>query len=399
MTAAKIDQKYMRRALKLAALGRFSTSPNPKVGAVLVAGRQIIGTGYHQQAGCPHAEINALNAAKAAGFAVAGAVMYVTLEPCAHQGRTGACADALVAAKVAKVVIATLDPNPKVAGKGVARLQQAGIAVVVGVLADKARFLNRGFICQMARATPWVILKTASSLDAKTAMANGESQWITGSQARQDVHRWRLACDAVITGSGTIRADNPSLNARYVPAAHFASRDGVPICAQPLRVVLAHDLNIDPRSHIFQNQGSVLLICSNRVLKTQAEQFCHQVRQCAQNTANVEVVCQPNAQIDLTQVLQLLAARQCQCVLVEAGATLATGFWQAGLVDEWLYYLAPKIMGKSARTVLTADFARLADCHNMRLKKPQKKGADVLLRFLLRDKNYLATLCAAATED
>ena len=314
------DTQHMQHALALAWQGRFSTSPNPRVGCVIAHGSQIVGQGYHVQAGAPHAEVHAL---AQAGALARGATAYVTLEPCAHHGRTPPCAEALVRAGVSRVVAAMQDPNPLVAGKGLAILRQAGIQTAGGLCEAEARALNRGFLSRIERQRPFVKLKIAASLDGKTALSNGASQWITGEAARADVQIQRAESCAVLTGIGTILADNPQLNVR------------IPTIRQPLRIVLDRQLRTPARSRIIQDGGETL-ICT----QSPANPFA--------DYPNVHIYRQPEN--DLSSLLAHLAREhQIGELMVEAGSTLATAFIQADLADEIVYYQAPKILGDSAR--------------------------------------------------
>ena len=318
------DTQHMQLALALAWQGRFSTSPNPRVGCVIVHGSQIVGQGYHVQAGAPHAEVHAL---AQAGALARGATAYVTLEPCAHHGRTPPCAEALVRAGVSRVVAAMQDPNPLVAGKGLAILRQAGIQTAGGLCEAEARALNRGFLSRIERQRPFVKLKIAASLDGKTALANGASQWITGEAARADVQIQRAESCAVLTGIGTILADNPQLNVR------------IPTIRQPLRIVLDRQLRTPACSHIIQDGGNTLICTQNT---TAANPFA--------DCPNVQIDRQPEN--DLARLLAHLAQQhQIGELMIEAGSTLATAFIQADLVDEIVYYQASKILGDSARGI------------------------------------------------
>lgn len=315
------DTHHMRHALALAWQGRFSTSPNPRVGCVIAHGSQIVGQGYHVQAGAPHAEVHAL---AQAGALARGATAYVTLEPCAHHGRTPPCAEALVRAGVSRVIAAMQDPNPLVAGKGLAILRQAGIQVASGLCEIEARALNRGFLSRLERQRPFVKLKIAASLDGKTALSNGASQWITGEAARADVQIQRAESCAVLTGIGTILADNPQLNVR------------IPTIRQPLRIVLDRQLRTPIRSQIIQDGGNTLICTQNPTANPFAD------------CPNVRIHRQPEN--NLSQLLAQLAQQyQIGELMIEAGSTLATAFIQADLVDEIVYYQAPKMLGDSAR--------------------------------------------------
>ncbi len=321
------DSQWMSRALQLAERGLYTTSPNPRVGCVLVKDGQIIGEGWHERAGEPHAEVHALRAA--GGMALAsGATAYVTLEPCSHHGRTPPCADALIAAGISRVVVAMQDPNPLVAGRGVDRLRAAGIEVECSLMETAARELNIGFFSRMTRGLPWVRSKIAASLDGRTALANGASKWITGEAARRDVQLSRARSCAVLTGVGTVLADDPQLNVRIASER------------QPLRVVLDSELRMSPDAKILQG-GGVLIYTSTTNANKQA----------ALQAGGAEVVLMPgsNTQVDLQAVLCDLAQRGINEVLVEAGRTLNGALFKAGLVDELVLYLAPQLLGDMAR--------------------------------------------------
>ncbi|MDH2917011.1 MAG: bifunctional diaminohydroxyphosphoribosylaminopyrimidine deaminase/5-amino-6-(5-phosphoribosylamino)uracil reductase RibD [Gallionella sp.] len=324
-----VDSQWMARALQLAELGFYTTSPNPRVGCVLVKNKKNIGEGWHVRAGEPHAEVLAL---RAAGDKARGATAYVTLEPCGHYGRTPPCADALIAAGVTRVVIAMQDPNPLVAGRGIAKLKSAGIAVACGLMEATARELNIGFVSRMTRGTPWVRSKIAASLDGRTALANGQSKWITGEAARQDVQQWRARSCALMTGIGTVLADDPQLNVRGVDVAAAVR--------QPLRVVLDSELRISPDAKILQG-GNVLIYTA----------FADAEKQSALRGrgAELSVVQRAEDELDLTTVLRDLAQRGINEVLVEAGKTLNGALLKAGLVDELVLYLAPQLLGDAAR--------------------------------------------------
>jgi diaminohydroxyphosphoribosylaminopyrimidine deaminase/5-amino-6-(5-phosphoribosylamino)uracil reductase len=331
MSAA--DSQWMARALQLAAQGLNTTSPNPRVGCVLVKGDEIIGEGWHRRAGEPHAEVHAL---RAAGKKARGATAYVTLEPCNHHGRTPPCADALIAAGVARVVCAMQDPNPQVAGQGFARLRAAGIEVESGLMETAARELNIGFVSRMTRGTPWVRSKVAASLDGRTALADGTSQWITGEAARQDVQQWRARSCVVLTGIGTVLADDPQLNVR------------IDTERQPLRVVLDSALRMSPTARMLQS-GKVL-ICT-------ASQDAGKRTALERQGAEVLLLADATGQVNLPAVLRELARRGSNEVLVEAGRELNGALLQAGLVDELVLYLAPQLLGDAARGM--ADLGEL----------------------------------------
>jgi diaminohydroxyphosphoribosylaminopyrimidine deaminase/5-amino-6-(5-phosphoribosylamino)uracil reductase len=324
------DHQYMARALRLAARGLYTTDPNPRVGCVLVKDGRVVGEGWHKFAGGPHAEINAL---AQAGSEAADSTAYVTLEPCCHQGRTPPCTDALIKAGVRRVVFARQDPNPRVAGEGAGLLQAAGITVESGMLADEAVRLNPGFARRMHSGRPWVRCKLAMSLDGRTAMASGESQWITGSAARADVHRLRARSSAILTGIGTVLADDPSLTARL---------EGVDTAEikQPLRVVLDSRLRLPATARLLGLPGETLIFTGEDTA----------VQPGIENNA-VSVVKVPltSGQLDLDAVLRHLGSLEINDVHVEAGATLSGALLQAGLVDELVIYMAPHLMGDAAR--------------------------------------------------
>ena len=320
------DSRWMARALQLAERGLNTATPNPRVGCVLVRDGNVVGEGWHERTGEPHAEAHALQAAKGAAR---GATAYVTLEPCSHHGRTPPCADALIEAGVARVVAAAQDPNPQVAGQGIAKLRAAGIEVECGLMESAARELNIGFFARMTRGTPWVRSKIAMSLDGRTALANGASQWITGEAARQDVQHWRARSCAVLTGIGTVLADDPQLNVR-----------GIETSRQPLRVVVDNDLRLPPKARLLQQRG---------VLVYTATQDAEKIDALEQAGAVVMVLPDVNGQVDASAVLRDLAAQGCNEVLVEAGSKLNGALLKAGLVDELVLYLAPQLLGDMAR--------------------------------------------------
>lgn len=328
---------FMQRALELAKLGRFSTSPNPRVGCVMVQGKQIIGEGFHLQAGSPHAEIHAL---RQAGELARGATAYVTLEPCSHFGRTPPCAKALIEAGVARVVIAMLDPNPLVAGKGLAMLQAAGIETECGILENEARALNRGFLSRIERQRPFVRAKIAASLDSKTALTDGSSKWITGEAARADVQILRAESCAIITGINTILADNPQLNVRHFPTLR-----------QPIRVVLDSAFRLPEHAKVVQDgQETWVLITEKNDGHLDA-------------FANIRVFRLPenkNKQLDLKEVLTFLAKQHIGEVLLEAGATLVSAFLKEQWVDEIVLYQAPKLLGETGKNAFKLPENRAA---------------------------------------
>ena len=327
------DHQWMARALRLAERGLMTARPNPRVGCVIVRDGACVGEGWHARTGEAHAEVHAL---RAAGDAARGAIAYVTLEPCSHFGRTPPCCDALLEAGVAEVVVAMRDPNPTVAGNGLERLRQGGVRVREGVLEPGALALNAGFSRRMLRQRPWVRCKLAASLDGRTAMASGESRWITGAAARADVHRWRARSCAIVTGSGTVSADDPALTVRDVAGA----ADIPP----PLRVVLDSALTTPPSARLLAAPGPVLILTSSEDTG----------RRAALEAAGAEVerIATRSGGLDLQAVLELLARRQVNEVLVESGPTLAGAFLDGGWVDELIVYQAPHLMGHQARPLL-----------------------------------------------
>lgn len=325
---SELDHAHMRRALDLAWLGKYSTSPNPRVGCVIAHGEQIVGQGFHVRAGEPHAEVHAI---RQAGEMARGATAYVTLEPCSHHGRTPPCAEGLLAAGVARVVAAMRDPNPLVAGQGLAKLAAAGVAVQCGLLETEARALNRGFLSRIERHRPFVSLKMAASLDGKTALSDGRSQWITGAAARLDVQHLRAQSCAVLTGIGTVLADNPRLNIRKIN-----------VLRQPIRVVLDSHFRLPEESALVQDGGATWVFVLANAPTRLAEYD------------NLRVFRQPEnalGKLDLHWVCETLAQNGVGEVLLEVGQTLATAFVQADLLDEIVYFQSPKILGDTARGV------------------------------------------------
>jgi diaminohydroxyphosphoribosylaminopyrimidine deaminase/5-amino-6-(5-phosphoribosylamino)uracil reductase len=352
------DRLAMARALELAEQGLASTHPNPRVGCVIARDERIVGEGWHERAGAAHAEVMAL---AAAGAAAAGASVYVTLEPCSHFGRTPPCADSLIEARVARVVFAIEDPNPRVGGAGALRLRQAGIAVQSGLLTREAEELNAGYLSRMRRRRPWVRIKLAMSLDGRTALANGRSRWITGEAARIDVQQWRARSSAVLTGIGTILADDPRLDVRLDAARR-----------QPLRVVLDSHLRTPPAARILARPGEVLLFTSTDDAARRSVLERH--------GANVERFAAPRP--ELGAVLARLAELEINEVLVEAGPTLAGAFVQAGHADEVLLYVAPVLLGPQARPLLQlGELTELAQGRRFTLTDMCTIGADLRLRL------------------
>ncbi len=330
------DARWMARALRLARRGLYTTDPNPRVGCVLVCDGRVVGEGWHERAGAPHAEVVAL---RQAGKAARGATCYVTLEPCSHHGRTPPCADALVAAGVVRVVAAMEDPNPRVRGRGLARLRAAGISVACGLMEGLARELNIGFVARMERGRPWLRLKSAASLDGRTAMASGESHWITGPAARRDVQRWRARASAVLTGVDTVLADDPTLTVR-------PDELGVDPGRQPLRVVVDSRLRTPPAARLFRSPGPVLVATTEGAEAERAR---------ALEAAGAEVLALPaddSGRVSLPELFRALAAREVNEIHTEAGARLTGALLAAGLADEWLLYQAPRVLGDAGRGLL-----------------------------------------------
>ena len=357
MTFSAADHAAMARALQLAARGLDTTSPNPRVGCVIVRDGTTVGEGWHARAGEAHAEVHAL---RQAGAAARGATAYVTLEPCSHFGRTPPCADALIEAGVARVVAAMEDPNPLVAGRGLARLRASGIATAHGLLADAAHELNIGFVSRMTRGRPWVRLKVAGTLDGKSALDNGVSQWITGPAARRDGHRWRSRACAVLTGIGTVREDDPLLSVRDVPCTR-----------QPLRILVDARLEVSAQARILQ--GEPILIATASTDETRID---------ALRAAGHELVRVPNVagKVDLGALLRVLGERGLNEVHVEAGFKLNGSLMREGCVDELLIYLAPMLVGDAAQGLVNLPaLTRLEGATRLDIRDLRRIGADLRL--------------------
>ncbi|MFD1801551.1 bifunctional diaminohydroxyphosphoribosylaminopyrimidine deaminase/5-amino-6-(5-phosphoribosylamino)uracil reductase RibD [Mixta tenebrionis] len=364
------DEKYMARALMLAWRGKFTTTPNPNVGCVIVRDGEIVGEGWHQRAGEPHAEVHAL---RMAGERAKGATAYVTLEPCSHHGRTPPCCDALIAAGVSRVVAAMQDPNPEVAGRGLYRLQQAGVEVSHGLMMAEAEALNRGFLKRMRTGFPFVQLKLGASLDGRTAMASGESQWITSPQARQDVQRLRAQCSAILSSSATVLADDPALTVRWQELGADIQADyPVENLRQPVRVIVDSRNRVTPQHRLAQQPGETWLA---RLQSDENQAWPPGVRQ-----LQVPAL---NQRIDLVALMMLLGKQQINHIWVEAGAQLAGALLRAGVVDELIVYLAPKLLGDSARGLCTLPgLERLHDAPAFSFSEVAQVGPD--LRLTLR---------------
>ena len=371
------DSLWMAKALHLAERGLYTTSPNPRVGCVLVRDDKIVGEGWHQYAGEPHAEVHALHTA---GEAARGATVYVTLEPCSHQGRTPPCADALIGAGVTRVVVAMQDPNPQVAGQGLAKLRAAGIEVECGLMEVAARELNIGFFSRMTRGLPWLRSKIAMSLDGRTALNNGLSQWITGAAARQDVQHWRGRSCAVLTGIGTVLADDPQLNVRGSQLAIHEPKLGaheIKAMRQPLRAVLDSQLRLPLTARI---------LCGGNVVVYTATSDSQKMAALEKLGVRVVVLPDGSGRVDLIAMLRDLAASGCNEVLVEAGSILNGALLQAGLVDELVLYLAPQLLGDMARGMAQlGELTMLDQCVELEWQDVRNIGKD--LRIVARMKH------------
>lgn len=354
------DHDLMARALALAAQGMTSTAPNPRVGAVIVREGRIVGEGWHRCAGEPHAEMIAL--AQAGGQA-RGATVYLTLEPCSHFGRTPPCVDALVDAKVARVVAAMEDPNPRVNGRGLARLRAAGVEVRCGLLEQEARELNVGFVSRMSRGLPWVRLKVAASLDGGTALPNRRSQWITGEAARTDGHAWRARACAILTGIGTVRDDDPELTVRLVPASR-----------QPLRVLLDSRLEVRLDAKLLRAAGPLLVVCATDNPGKEAE--------LRDRGCEILKLANASGKVDLPALMRELAAREINELHVEAGARLNASLVREGCVDELLVYLAPSLLGEAIGMFALPPIDELAQRVRLAFRSVERVGED--LRVIAR---------------
>ena len=365
-----VDHQWMGEALAEAQKALYLANPNPRVGCVIVKDGQVIGRGHTQRVGGAHAEIQAIADAKANGKEVAGSTIYVTLEPCSHTGRTPPCADALVAAKPAKVIVAMPDPNPLVSGKGLEKLQAAGIEVQFGLLEPEAQAINRGFISRMTRGLPWVRLKIAASLDGKTALPDGQSQWITGPLARADGHHWRAQACAIVTGVGTVKEDDPSLNVREVSTHR-----------QPWRIIVDSKLETPPNAKILNDvqQSGVIIVCAalddaDKVAK--AKQF---------QERGIEVIAFANAQgkVDLPKLFNYLAQeREMNEIHIESGFKLNGSMLREGCVDELLLYYAPFFMGEGIGMANLPTLPNLSAREDWRILDQSIIGTDLRLRLI-----------------
>lgn len=362
---------WMAKAIQLAKKGRYTTHPNPRVGCVLVKDQQIIGQGFHVKAGEGHAEVNALADAK---HDAVGATAYVTLEPCSHQGKTPPCADALIKAGVARVVYGMQDPNPEVSGNGLAKLKKAGIEIIGPVLEAECEALNPGFLKRMREGLPYVRVKLAMSMDGRTAMESGESQWITDSAARLDVQRLRAQSDAIVTGIGSVLADNPSMTVRIDNNDQEADPKSV---RQPIRVIMDTALSILPEAKIlYPTHQAWVFSVEDEVEEEHLEVL-------TEKGVTVRFVPRgEDGRLDLLDAMEQLADAGINEVLVEAGAELAGGFLAAGLIDEIIVYMAPKLLGSSARPLFKLPLETMDEAVELTLKSVRQVGQDVRLVYL-----------------
>jgi len=366
---SQADFAHMERALALAVRGLYTTDPNPRVGCVLVKDGVVIGEGFTQPAGHDHAEIQAMKDARARGHEVRGATAYVTLEPCSHFGRTPPCANALIEAKVARVIAAMEDPNPLVSGRGLSILRDAGVEVRCGLLANEARELNIGFVSRMTRKRPWVRMKVAASLDGRTGLPSGESQWITGEAARADGHAWRARACAILTGIGTVKADDPQLNVRAVETPR-----------QPRRIVIDSRLEIDPDAKVLAGGGTLIVAAVSD----------HE-REAVLRDRGAEIITLANAhgKVDLPELMRELGRRQINELHVEAGTKLNGSLVREHCVDELLVYLAPTLLGDAQGMFALPALTDLTHKRALRFHAVRSVGDDlrILARFTDRPLN------------
>lgn len=353
------DEKIMKYALELAVKAKGNTTPNPMVGAVIVKDGEIVGQGYHEKAGNPHAEIHAL---REAGEKAQGATLYVTLEPCSHHGRTPPCVDAIISAGIKKVISAMEDPNPKVSGSGFEKLKTAGIEVEVGLLKKEAQKLNEVFVCCITTGLPYVTLKTAATLDGRVATYSGKSKWITNKEARIRVHEIRAQNDAIITGIGTVLADDPQLNVRYIET-----------CKQPLRVVIDSDLRIPINAKILDDTSKTLIFTSLSADEKKMALL-------ASMGIEIKMAGLIEGKLDLQEILTCLTEKNIASVLVEAGPKLVTSFLKSGKVDKWHHFIAPKLFGQDGYSYYTETGLELPqDAMKFSLSETEHIGEDLML--------------------
>ncbi|MEW6996772.1 bifunctional diaminohydroxyphosphoribosylaminopyrimidine deaminase/5-amino-6-(5-phosphoribosylamino)uracil reductase RibD [Colwelliaceae bacterium BS250] len=373
-----LDEKHMQRAIELAKKGLYTTSPNPMVGCVLVQGDDVIGEGWHQKAGLGHAEVNAIANAQANQKTIAGCTAYVTLEPCSHFGRTPPCAEGLIKVGVKHVVIAMQDPNPLVSGRGIAMLEQAAISTTVGVLENAAKAINPGFNKRMSKGLPLLRCKLASSIDGKTAMANGESKWITGAHARADVQNYRAQSCAIISGADTVMIDNAKLNVRYSELGQAQNSIVESQLRQPVRVIIDSKNRLTPDLALFKSESAIILVrikmASNLEKKQQWPHFVEEL-----------LVQEHNNQADLTDLLKKLAERGFNNVWLEAGSRLSGAFVGQGLVDELVLYQAPKLMGANAQSLFDIEqLVHLKDAIQLSFTDVRMVGDDLRIVATLK---------------
>lgn len=374
MSFSDVDRQMMAEALRLAEYGRYSTSPNPRVGCVIYRDGHVVARGWHQRAGEGHAEVNALAQLSDAR----ASTVYVTLEPCSHQGRTPPCADTLLNAGVRRVVVAIEDPNPLVAGRGITRLREAGVQVDVGLMAEQAALLNVGFMRRMRGGLPWLRMKSASSIDGRTAMASGESQWITGPAARADVQKLRAQSCAILSGVETILQDDAALTVRpeNFSAEDVSAQKLAGQWRQPLRVIVDSALRTPESAKLFEAGGEVVI----------ATRVTNSKRHASLISAGATVVViddDGNGKVSLPALMQYLADRNCNEVLLEAGAVLAGAALRAGVVDEWFVYMAPCIMGSSGRPLLDWPMAAMAEQQAIEIIDIRAVGKDWRIKCLV----------------
>nr|WP_235938844.1 bifunctional diaminohydroxyphosphoribosylaminopyrimidine deaminase/5-amino-6-(5-phosphoribosylamino)uracil reductase RibD [Thalassotalea algicola] len=358
------DHRFMARAISLAKKGHYTTSPNPRVGCVIVNNGKIVGEGFHQKAGEPHAEVYAL---RAAAKQAEGATAYVTLEPCSHFGRTPPCAKGLIEAKVSKVIAAMVDPNPKVAGSGLNMLNEAGIETASGLLETDAKLLNLGFISLMERKRPYVRCKLAASIDGQTAMASGESQWITSSKARQDVQRLRAQSCAVISGASSVISDNAKMTVRQAELGSLNKQYSESEIRQPVRIIVDSQDRLTPDLALFEHPSSIIIVNTGIETRHQWPHFVKHIQVKAQNN-----------KVDLASLLSVLAELGLNDVLIETGETLAGAFIEQNLVDELIIYQAPKLMGAENKGLVKMPaITQLSQAKSFKFKEVTMVGDDL----------------------